>query len=409
MCTITELVHLSLLFLLTCLLRIVLVFSDSQQLMDMIELLAGSVGIEAIVTNVAEMRIRNMDDQFLDEFNGRLDDIITFFILVIMIVPMNNIGLLIVTDDAAFSDARPAGITHIVGDARIDVIAMIFVFKFFIFFLGPGMDVKSFRMIFIQDRFSALERRADFFFDEAKQFVLEGLSQFGEIEMGEELEGIFIRGIDQFRNEGMDMRIPFEITAKGMEGGDHAKMIDMAVVLEGIVRELDAFSPELADEGSIDKSRNGIASSDEEDIEVGPVLAEPVSEAVRDGEDDMSVFGIEAERGGLDRKLFGIFDAAGITETRMAVSVDGSKVITMRVLALKIIAAEINGIAKERTLNIVEDTGAGTARGIPTLDDVVIMEEDGFDGMMDIKIDKIEVMRILEFKNRRVNRSIDHE
>ena len=377
--------------------------------MDMIELLAGSVGIEAIVTNVAEMRIRNMDDQFLDEFNGRFDHIITFFILVVMVKPMDNIGLLIVTDDAAFSDAGPAGITHIVGDARIDVIAMVFVFKFFIFFLGPGMDVKSFRMIFIQDRFSALERRADFFFDEAKQFVLEGLSQFGEIEMGEELEGIFIRGIDQFRNEGMDMRIPFEITAKGMEGGDHAKMIDMAVVLEGIVRELDAFSPELADEGSIDKSRNGIASSDEEDIEVGPVLAELVSEAVGDGEDDMSVFGIEAERGGLDRKLFGIFDAAGITETRMAVSVDGSKVITMRVLALKIIAAEINGIAKERTLNIVEDTGAGTARGIPTLDDVVIMEEDGFDGMMDIKIDKIEVMRILEFKNRRVNRSIDHE
>ena len=377
--------------------------------MDMIELLAGSVGIEAIVTNVAEMRIRNMDDQFLDEFNGRFDHIITFFILVVMVKPMDNIGLLIVTDDAAFSDAGPAGITHIVGDARIDVIAMVFVFKFFIFFLGPGMDVKSFRMIFIQDRFSALERRADFFFDEAKQFVLEGLSQSGEIEMGEELEGIFIRGIDQFRNEGMDMRIPFEITAKGMEGGDHAKMIDMAVVLEGIVRELDAFSPELADEGSIDKSRNGIASSDEEDIEVGPVLAEPVSEAVRDGEDDMSVFGIEAERGGLDRKLFGIFDAAGITETRMAVSVDGGKVITMRVLALKIIAAEINGSAKERTLNIVEDTGAGTARGIPTLDDVVIMEEDGFDGMMDIKIDKIEVMRILEFKNRRVNRSIDHE
>lgn len=377
--------------------------------MDMIELLAGSVGIEAIVTNVAEMRIRNMDDQFLDEFNGRFDHIITFFILVVMVKPMDNIGLLIVTDDAAFSDARPAGITHIVGDARIDVIAMIFVFKFFIFFLGPGMDVKSFRMIFIQDRSSVLERRTDLFLDEAKQFILEGLSELGEIEMGEELEGIFIRGIDQFRNEGMDMRIPFEITAKGMEGGDHAKMIDMAVVLEGIVRELDAFSPELADEGSIDKSRNGIASSDEEDIEVGPVLAEPVSEAVRDGEDDMSVFGIEAERGGLDRKLFGIFDAAGITETRMAVSVDGSKVITMRVLALKIIAAEINGIAKERTLNIVEDTGAGTARGIPTLDDVVIMEEDGFDGMMDIKIDKIEVMRILEFKNRRVNRSIDHE
>ena len=409
MCTITKLVHLSLLFLLTCLLRIVLVFSDSQQLMDMIELLAGSVGIETIVTNVAEMRVRNMDDELLDEFDSRFDHIISLLILVVMVKPMDNIGLLIVTDDAAFSDAGPAGITHIVGDARIDVIAMVFVFKFFIFFLGPGMDVKSFRVIFIQDRFSALERRGDFFFDEAQQFVLEGLSQFGEIEMGEELEGIFVGGIDQLGDKGMDMRIPLKITAKGMEGGDHAKMIDMAVVLEGIVRELDAFSPELADEGSIDKSRNGIACGGEEDIEIRSVLTEPVSEAVRDGEDDMPVFGIEAERGGLDRKLFGIFDAAGITETRMAVSVDSSKVITMRVLALKIIAAEINGIAKERTLNIVEDTGAGTARGIPTLDDVVIMEEDGSDGMMDIKIDKIEVMRILEFKNRRVNRSINHE
>ena len=227
--------------------------------------------------------------------------------------------------------------------------------------------------------------------------------------MSEELEGVIVRRIDQFRNEGMDMRIPLEITAKGMEGGDHAKMIDMAVVFERIVSELDAFSPELTDKGSIDKSRNGVACGDEEDIEVGPVLAEPVSEAVRDGEDDMSVFGIEAERCGLDRKLFGIFDAAGITETRMAVSVNSSKVMTMRVLTLKIIAAEINGIAEERTLNIVEDTGAGTARGIPTLDDVVIMEEDGSDGMMDIKIDKIEVMRILKFKNDRVNRSIDHE
>ena len=227
--------------------------------------------------------------------------------------------------------------------------------------------------------------------------------------MSEELEGVIVRRIDQFRNEGMDMRIPLEITSKGMEGGDHAKMIDMAVVFERIVSELDAFSPELTDKGSIDKSRNGIASSDEEDIEVGPVLAEPVSEAVRDGEDDMSVFGIEAERGGLDRKLFGIFDAAGITETRMTMSVNSSKVITMRVLALKIITAEINGIAEERALNIVEDTGTGTTGSIPLFYDVIIMKEDGSDEMMDIKIDKIEVMRIVEFKNRRVNRSINHE
>lgn len=227
--------------------------------------------------------------------------------------------------------------------------------------------------------------------------------------MSEEFEGIIVRRIDQFRNEGMDMRVALEITDKGMEGGDHAKMIDMAVVLEGIVSELDAFSPELADERSINKSRDSVTSSDEEDIEVGSVLAEPVSETVRDGEDDMSVFGIEAERCGLDRKLFGIFDAAGITETRMAVSVDGGKVITMRVLTLKIIAAEINGIAEDRTLDIIKDARAGTTGSIPAFYDVIIMKEDRSDGMVNIKIDKIEVMRILEFKNDRVNRSIDHE
>ena len=154
---------------------------------------------------------------------------------------------------------------------------------------------------------------------------------YANTKMGEELEGIFIRGIDQFRNEGMDMRVPLKITAKGMEGGDHAEVIDMVVVLEGIVSELDAFSLELTDEGSIDKSRNGVACSGEEEIEIRSVLAEPVSEAVRDGEDDMPVFSIEAERGGLGRKLFGIFDAAGITETRMTMSVNSSKVITMRV------------------------------------------------------------------------------
>ena len=227
--------------------------------------------------------------------------------------------------------------------------------------------------------------------------------------MSEELEGVIVRRIDQFRNEGMDMRIPLEITAKGMEGGDHAKMIDMAVVFERIVSELDAFSPELTDKGSIDKSRNGIACGGEEDIEIRSVLTEPVSEVVRDGEDDMPVFGIEAERGGLGRKLFGIFDAAGITETRMAVSVNSSKVMTMRVLTLKIIAAEINGIAEERALDMIKDARAGTTGSIPAFYDVIIMKEDRSDGMVDIKIDKIEVMRILKFKNDRVNRSIDHE
>lgn len=76
---------------------------------------------------------------------------------------------------------------------------------------------------------------------------------------------------------------------------------------------------------------------------------------------------------------------------------------------MKIIAAEINGIAEDRTLDIIKDARAGTTGSIPAFYDVIIMKEDRSDGMVNIKIDKIEVMRILEFKNDRVNRSIDHE
>ena len=123
----------------------------------MIELLARCIGVEPIAADIAKMAVRNMDDQFLDEFDGRLDDIITLFIFVIMIIPMDDIGLFIKTDDAAFSDAGPAGITHIVGNARVDVVAVIFVFKFFIFFLGPGIDIKAFRMFFVQDGSGAFE------------------------------------------------------------------------------------------------------------------------------------------------------------------------------------------------------------------------------------------------------------
>ena len=125
--------------------------------MDMIELLTRCIGVEPIAANITKMALRNMYDQFLDEFDGRLDDIVTFFIFVIMIIPMDDIGLFIKTDDAAFSDAGPAGITHIVGNACVDVVAVIFVFKFFIFFLGPGIDIKAFGMFFVQDDLALLK------------------------------------------------------------------------------------------------------------------------------------------------------------------------------------------------------------------------------------------------------------
>ena len=51
----------------------------------------------------------------------------------------------------------------------------------------------------------------------------------------------------------------------------------------------------------------------------------------------------------------------------MAVSVDGGKeIITMRVLTLKIIATEINGIAEDRTLDIIKGRKGGNDRKHPS-------------------------------------------
>ena len=61
------------------------------QFMEMIESFLRSIGIEAEIMDIPKMMIRDMDDHFFYEFNGRFDHIMSFIVCMIMIIPVDLI------------------------------------------------------------------------------------------------------------------------------------------------------------------------------------------------------------------------------------------------------------------------------------------------------------------------------
>lgn len=85
------------------------------------------------------------------------------------------------------------------------------------------------------------------------------------------------------------------------------------------------------------------------------------------------------------------------------------KIIAAVILTIEPVVAQINGITEKGALNVVQDTGAGHALGIPGFDEIVVVEEDGVDRMRDIEVDKIEMMRMVVFEDIGMKRSVDHD
>ena len=85
------------------------------------------------------------------------------------------------------------------------------------------------------------------------------------------------------------------------------------------------------------------------------------------------------------------------------------KIIAAVILTIEPVVAQINGITEKGALNVVQDTGAGHALGIPGFDEIIVVEEDGADRMRDIEVDKIEMMRMVVFEDIGMKRSVDHD
>lgn len=164
--------------------------------------------IEPIVTKHFKMFFRDMYDQSLDKIKSR-DTFRNGFIVFVPSV-MEGYKIPIVIIDTGSGNHRAAQISADIFNSNVRGTE-----------IGFGSDVKTIWIFFIKLIFEFLERvrkpqgklfQKDFTKGEAKEII---------IEMFYGLPGKIVAG-GAFGNKGVDMRVPFEITAEGVENTDEA-------------------------------------------------------------------------------------------------------------------------------------------------------------------------------------------
>jgi hypothetical protein len=183
------------------------------------------------------------------------------------------------------------------------------------------------------------------------QLILPGLSQRVEIEMMNLSIRICFRIIDELGNQGMNVRIPFQISAESMQSGNHPEYflifkvaIEISVIF--VVSDLTgsaAFSLFPAVDILVKHLTDSVAGSDEEEIQSRPVFAEEGPVVFGNCEYHMTVRDIQAHDFSLGRKLFLILDTAGVTNTGMAFAEKQHFVTTLR--TFKAVIPKIDSIA----------------------------------------------------------------
>ena len=85
--------------------------------------------------------------------------------------------------------------------------------------IGFGINIKTLRAEFVDQRFHGGKGRAETNSQPVKKSGPKGKAEEVEIEMADFAPGSFVAG-SPFGNKDVDMRVPFEITAKGVEDSD---------------------------------------------------------------------------------------------------------------------------------------------------------------------------------------------
>lgn len=165
--------------------------------MDVVEGTPGSIGIKAVIADRFEVRIGNMTDELDDKRFGTFPFVVAQFCLVVVIEPMDAVGLAVVFDDPAFCHGRTADIAEHILDAGIDIFGYFRGIRIiFESFLLSGIDIKSIvitrvQLVFRVEKLSIGSVFLAFQSDETKKLELKGLAQLFEVKMGEGLDLIF--------------------------------------------------------------------------------------------------------------------------------------------------------------------------------------------------------------------------
>ena len=155
------------------------------------------------------MFFRDMDDQFFDEFQSR-DTFCNNTVIIVRSIMESHI-ITIICIDAGSGDHGTTKITSNVFYSNIGRTEIRF-----------RSDVKAILMLFIDFIFDSGKRRTNVFCHPVKKGFTKSITEEAEIKVFHNTPDRVI-ACPTFRDEGMDMRIPFEVPAKCMEDADETR------------------------------------------------------------------------------------------------------------------------------------------------------------------------------------------
>ena len=253
--------------------------------------------IDAIVTYLLKMLFRDMLDETVYEIKCGDSFHDQFVIFMAVIVEGDRITVIMV--NAGSSDDGPA-----------EIAADVFSYSVGVTLIGFSINIETVFVVSVDRGLDLFERRADLGFQFIQERSLEGIPHktVAEVWEGTPEAGVTDTALG---DEAVDVGIPFEVTAKGMEDTDKtgSKAFGFIVFVEHTENDAFCGSKKAVEEGTVGK-------------EEGPEL-------FRNGEDAVAVGDVQDLKGHGRGTVNGVFRTAGGTETAVAAERDKFEFTTL--------------------------------------------------------------------------------
>ena len=282
-------------------------------------------GIDAVVAYLLEMFFGDVLDEPVNEIKGGYGLHNQFIILMAVVVKGDHVTIIFI--NAGSGDNRPAKVaSDVFGDnLRVTLI-------------GFGVDIETVFMVFIDGGFYLFEVRTELRLEFIQESGLKSIAQKAVVEMSLGAPSSTVTDT-AFGEKAVDMRVPFEVTSKGMKDTDKtgSKAFGFVVFME--------------------HTKDDTADGRKETAKQGAVSEEEVAEFFRDGEDTVSVLNVQNFKGHGGGTINRIFRTTSGAETAMAAEGDKFKFATF--ITAKHGPAKRRVTADKHPVNIPDDRLSG--------------------------------------------------
>ena len=281
--------------------------------------------IEPVITSHLEMFFGDMLYEKGDEIQYRNCFFYIGIILVFIVVEGHIIT--IVRINAGGGNNRASEVTADVFYDRVSVAEV-----------GLGINIETIFILFINGRFSLFKRRTDMGLKLVKESGLKGFTQISIVEMFNDSPEAIIRET-AFGKETVDVRIPFERSAKGMEYADKA-----GHKVFGFVHFMEEPENDTAD---------GLKKA----VKERAVIQKERAQVFIDGKNEVPMCTINEFKGHFSRAVNTVFIATGGAKLRMAAERDKFKFATVRTGIHRATKRRIPTV--DHFFNVFHDNGTG--------------------------------------------------